>query len=172
MDIQKDLPHTPKEIIDAWLEPVARRDDFGWPPTEYNAWHYELGDNPSLAYLASLRWTKQEMALSPDMIIKHDMDRVRDLFQAHVVGVSFSPSISKPEYHDQFRQHIDHLRAHGAFIHPVILEEVDAGLHILDGYYRLCAYFYLGGYLQVENTEIRSAKVDPQQQVWLGKQAS
>ena len=172
MDIQKDLPETPAEIIENWLEPVAHRDDCGWPPTQYNAWHYELGNNPTLNYLASLRWNKQEMALRPDMIVKRDMDKVRDLFQAHVVGVSFSPSISKPEYHEQFRNHIEHLQQHGTFAHPVVLEEVATGLHILDGYYRLCAYFYLGGYLQVENTEIRSAKVDEKQQVWLGKQAS
>ena len=169
MDIQRDLPDTPAEIIETWLEPVARREDFGWPPTEYNAWHYELGDNPSLAYLARLRWVKREMSLTPDMIVKHDMDRVRDLFQAHVVGVSFSPSVARPEYHDQFREHIEYLREHGTFVHPVVLEQVNAGLHILDGFYRLCAYFYLGGYLQVENTEIRSAKVDIKQQVWLGE---
>jgi len=171
MNIQNDLPDTPAEIIEAWLEPIALRDDYGWPPTEYNAWHYELGSNATLGYLSRIRWEKKEMTLTPDMIIHHDMDLIRDLFQTHVVGVSFSPTISKPEYYNLFRDHIDYLKDHGKFIRPVILEETEAGLHILDGFYRLCAYFYLGGYLQYENTEINAAHVEDSQQVWLGKQA-
>jgi len=170
MDIQKDLPNTPAEIIEAWLGPVAEWDDYGWPPTEYNAWHYLLGSDSRLDYFAGMQWEKKEMALNPAMIIKDDMDAVRDIFQAQVVGVSFSPSLSKPEYHVIFRRHIEHLKDHGVFEKPVILEETDVGLRILDGYYRICAFFFLLGYLQYENTETRATSAKPLQQVWIGKQ--
>jgi len=171
MDIQKDLPNTPAEIIEDWLGPIARLEDYGWPPTEYNAWHYKLGSDATLGYLSGLQWTRKEIALNPDMIINRDMNSVRDIFQTHVVGVSFSPSVSKPEYYNLFRDHCDYLKEHGVFKKPVILEETDAGLHILDGFYRLCAFFYLGGYLQYENTEIMATHLAEHQQVWLGKQA-
>jgi len=171
MDIQKDLPNTPAEIIEEWLEPVAQMDDYGWPPTEYNAWHYKLEGDSTLAYFSGMQWDKKEMALNPDMIINSDMDSVRDIFKTHVVGVSFSPSISMPEYYDLFCAHRDYLKEHGMFEKPVILEQTDAGLHILDGFYRLCAFFYLYGYLQYENTETQATKLAEYQQVWLGKQS-
>jgi len=170
MDIQNDLPDTPAEIIEAWLEPMAQLDDYGWPPTEYNAWHYKLRSDATLDYLLCMRWDKKEMILSPDMIVNRDMDSVRDIFQTHVVGISFSTTISVPEYYNLFREHCDYLKDHGRFTKPVILEETDAGLHILDGFYRICAYFYLSGYLQYENTEVQATKLRKHQQVWLGKQ--
>lgn len=171
MDIQKDLPNMPAEIIEVWLKPIAQREDYGWPPGEYNAWHYELGSDSRLAYLAGLRWDKKEMALNPDMIDKHDMNSVMDLFQTHVVGISMSSAASQPEHYSLFRDHCDYLKEHGTFINPIVLEETGAGLHVLDGFYRLCAYFYLSAYLQSENTEIKAARLAERQSVWLGKQA-
>ena len=97
------------------------------------------------------------------------MDAIRDIFQTYVVGVSTSPSAAKPEDSDHFRGHCDHLTESGIFSAPVILEETDAGLHVLDGFHRLCAFFYLYGYLQVENTETKVAKASSKQEVWLGK---
>ena len=89
MDIQKDLPNTPADIIETWLEPVAQLEDYGWPPTEYNAWHYKLGSDSTLAYLSGMQWDKKEMALNPDLIIKSDMDAIRDILQADVAGIFY-----------------------------------------------------------------------------------
>lgn len=168
MDIKKDLPNTPEEIIEYWIDPVANREDYGWPPTEYNAWHYLLGKDSSLSYLAGMQWEKKTIPLDPSEIIESDMNAIRDVFQMHVVGVSMSPTISDPEYHDMFRGHIEHLKKQGRFPKPLILEQTDKGLRVLDGIYRLCAFFYLGGYLYYENTEIRGANLDKEQPVWLG----
>jgi len=171
MDIQKDLPDTPAEIIETWLEPVAEQDDYGWPPTEYNAWHYLLGSDSRLNYFAGLQWEKKEIALNPAMIIAKDMDAVRDIFQAQVVGVSFSPSLSDPEFYNLFRRHIDHLKEHKIFENPVIMEETGDGLRILDGFYRIAAFFFLFGYLQYENTETRATNMAAYQSVWVGKRS-
>jgi len=169
MDIQKDLPDTPAEVIEAWLAPIAEKKDYGWPPTEYNAWRYLLGSRSTLNHLQRMRWGKIEKALNPTMIINRDMDAIRDIFRLHVVGVSMSPSVARPEGSDSFRGHCDYLTENRVFPAPVILEETDAGLHVLDGFYRLCAFFYLTGYLQVENTETQIANVSMKQEVWLGK---
>jgi len=36
LDIRKDLPNTPIEVVDIWLKPLAKRPYVGWPPSQMN----------------------------------------------------------------------------------------------------------------------------------------
>jgi hypothetical protein len=167
MTIQTDLPNMPEEVVDIWLKPLSERNDTGWPPSKQNSWRYILGKERDLAYLQSLTWKMKEMELKPDLFLKQDLEIVIDLFKSYVLGEQTEYSLFMTDGKERFDRCCSYLKEHGVFPRPVILEDIDSGVHIFDGYHRISAFFYLYGYFRVESVEIPCLKVDSKQKVWL-----
>lgn len=166
--IQADLPETPAEVIDIWLVPHSKRDKFGWPPTPSSDWRYMLRGQNGLRYLQSLRWGLQEVEIAPSMIYPKDMNIIIEMFKAYVIGEkNLYAVLLKSE--DRFRKCCDYMVEHGVFPRPVVLEESEAGLKVLDGNHRHLAFFYLFGFFKIDNEETPCLKVKQKQNAWIAK---
>ncbi len=165
--IQNDLPGMPAEIIDIWLEPLSRRKNVGWPPTAENDWRFILGRERDLTYLQSLKWKRVELEIKPSLFIKRDINIIVELYHSYVLEETTIYSLSMSDGKDRFQQCCSYLKKHGVSPKPVILEQTTEGIHVFDGYHRLCAFFYLYGYFKIENDEVPCLNVLPNQEVWL-----
>ena len=59
------------------------------------------------------------------------------------------------------------LKQHGVFPWPIILEKLNTGYRVLDGSHRICAFFYLYGYFNVDNDETPCLDIKAQQAAWI-----
>ena len=165
--IQRDLPHLPPDVAEKWLLPMAHRPNFGWPPTLGSEWRFVLGRGNDLAYLQGLAWRQEELELKPAIFDSKDMKMIISLFQAHVLKQPNIYSISMSDGMERFRKCCEYLKNHGTFPWPIILQNLGMKYRVLDGAHRLCAFFYLYGFFNVENEEVPCLLVEARQPAWV-----
>lgn len=165
--IQRDLPDLPHDVAEKWLLPMTHRPNFGWPPTLTSEWRFVLGRGNDIAYLKALSWKQHELALKPTMLRPEDMKMIIGLFQAHVLKQPNLYSASMSDGAERFRKCCDYLKEHGTFPWPVVLQGIEGVYRVLDGAHRLCAFFYLYGYFNIQNEETPSLKVAEKQAYWI-----
>lgn len=165
--IKHDLPQFPSDVAEKWLLPIARRPGFGWPPTTTNDWRFVLGRDNDLSYLKGLAWRRQELELTPPLFDAKVMKMIVGLFQAHVLNEPNIYSMSMTDGAERFQNCCMYLKNHGTFPWPIVLQRLGTKYHVLDGAHRLCAFFYLYGYFNVESADIPCLVVEALQPAWV-----
>jgi hypothetical protein len=136
--IKRDLPDFPDQVIDQWLEPLAKTD--GWPPVAPR-WKYLLGET-DLGYWRGFKWQLLEVAFETIGLALEAESRIAGLIDAYLHGAQnvYARTLGS-EGRKRFEFHFDYLTGHGQLILPPVLVESRAGLQVMDGYHRIAAYY-------------------------------
>jgi hypothetical protein len=113
-----------------------------------------------------LRWSKELISISPELLTSGDMEIIINHYLTYVVG-------DKTIYSDlqdglaRFKRCFEYIKATGVFPCPAVLQKRGDQFWVLDGYRRLTALFYLSGYFRTNNPGIPDLNVRECQETWV-----
>jgi hypothetical protein len=171
VDIKRDLPDWPDEVIEEWLLKLANRSDTGWPPPEplgNHPWKYILGARP-LSWWKEVTWTLEEHQMNFDALAKNSKRIVKDMIDGHINRVP-NTYFGWPESKARFLSAGQYVSQYGTFPKPPMAVRLDDGLSVLDGNHRMTALCFRQ--LAPERI-LKLGGVPPlkKHQVWIGKHA-
>lgn len=170
IQIKKDLPNFPDNVIEQWLAPFAETD--GWPPVK-ERWR-NLLINTDLGYWRSTKWEWKEVSPNTLQLSPNAENILYQLMRAYAEGENnlYAKSLGE-RGKERFRFQLHQLIDNGVFLYPPVLVDHGKGFEIMDGNHRLAAYFV---WLKWKENAFFLSKLEKQpvtlrvnQPIWFGK---
>jgi hypothetical protein len=165
VDVQKDLPNWPKEVIEPWLIEFANDPNMGWPPPEPygdHRWGRLLGQCP-ISCWKNVTWTLEKTDCDFDGLTPKAQGDVMDI-RKEINGGSPS-STTKRRWDNLFRYVLND----GTFpVAPVVMHRPE-GLSPIDGTHRMAVLSALRLLPDASFAAKKLTKPAKEQDAWVGK---
>jgi hypothetical protein len=167
VDIKKDLPGWPDEVIEEWLVYLANRDDTGWPPPDplSGSWAGILGGRP-LSWWRNVTWATETVDCSLGNLAAKTRGIVTDM------RTEITAKAADAVTQRRFNHALHYILTNGTIPKQLIAMKVDGCLLVLDGNHRVAA-FTAAQTLPDEMLQQKGwQKAAAEQDVWIGTHAN
>jgi hypothetical protein len=164
VDIKKDLPNWPDDVIDQWLLYFANEPDCGWPPPDplgNHRWSGILGGRP-LSWWKEVTWKIETV----DCSFAKLSDKSRAI--ATELSASFIAKTADAITSKRVKEPYIYIFENGCFPKPVLMMKVATGLSVLDGNHRMAAFHTLQKTPDASFKKQNKEKTPIQQNAWIG----
>jgi hypothetical protein len=164
LDIQKDLPGWPDDVIEQWLLYFANESDCGWPPPEPlgdHRWNALLGGRP-LSWWRDVTWRSEKLKCDLASLTPRARTGVNEILAEMISGAA--DATTKRRVQHPYR----HIMDEGKFPRQLVTMRTPAGLSLIDGSYRMAAFEMLQRTPDAKFKALGKVKATLEQDVWVG----